>query len=790
MLKNYFKIAYRNLVKHKAYSFINTAGLAIGIACCILILLYVKDELTYDAFHVQARSIYRITVLDKTPGEESFWGLTQPTFASVIQSEIPEVINTIRLFDDEAFVSRDGKILRERLLLVDAPFFEMFSFKLLRGDPAKALRDPHSVVLTPAMAEKYFGNADPMGRTISFRLGDSYRDLLVTGIAEQPPENSSIKFDFVLSFERLKDTRGEGFLTDWGNEAINTFVLLKEGVSGASIIPKLEQAVQKYIPPEITKKLHGLQPLTDLHLNTAIRGRNGLTPSSNPSNSYILSAIALFILAIACFNFMNLSIGQSTSRGKEVGMRKVLGAFRAQLARQFLGEALLYSALGLALGLVLAELFLPTFNALAGKQLSLNYRTGWTTFAGLLGLMLVVGVAAGSYPALFLSRFQSVQVLRKSLRFGSPSLLSRTLIVLQFVLSIILIIGTVLVRAQVEYLQMKDLGFQKEQMVIIPTKSSEGTALYERFRNEVESHAGILGVTGSEYSLGGSGGTGISLAVIEEREIKTSRFGIDYNYLEVLGVQLVEGRNFSKRYTTDLEGGALVNETFVRQFGLKEPIGKRFQYNTPHTIIGVVKDFHFYSLRGQIQPLVLYLNGNNPVEIISVRIKPAEIPTTLEFLRNTWTKIAPHLPFEYSFLDEELDSRYRNEQRWASIVGYSSIFAIAIACFGLYGLTMLAAARRTKEIGIRKVLGASVSNLVHLLSQDFVKLVLLANVIAWPMAYFAMNRWLQNFAYRIDISWWGFTLAGGLALIIALLTVSSQAIKAALANPVEALRYE
>ena len=794
MFRNYLKVAVRNLFRHKAYSFINVSGLAIGMACCILILLYVQDELSYDRFYENADQIYRLEANVKTrSGETGKWPATSGPMAPTLLDDYPEITQAVRIKPVGTMLISYEKVscYEEHLLFADLSIFDVFTFPLIRGDPKTALQQPNSIVVTQAIAEKYFGNADPMGKLL--RL-DNKHDYIVTGVLQKVPSNTHLKFDFLASISSLNtlNDRVAFLFNNWGSFMLSTYILLPEGYPPVQLEEKLSLFAEK-----VMAKLTGagfefafyLQPLTRIYIES----------ESDIRTIWIFSAIGFFILFIACINFVNLSTARSANRAKEVGMRKVVGANRMQLIKQFLGESVLLSSIALLLSVALVELSLPTFNILSGKELAISYFDNKLFLFSLFAITLFVGILSGSYPAFLLSAFRPVEVLKGSLRTGLKSpLLRRILVVFQFVLSIILLIATGVVHDQLGYMRNKRLGFNKEQVVAMPIlKDPSLRKKYELIKNELLRNPRILNATASSqvprssfegYVIRREGNEG------SEAKMMGNLF-VDYDFIETLGMELAAGRNFSKDSATDETKGFIFNESAVRELGWESSqasIGKQIEWDgwqKGRIIIGVVKNFHFLSLRHEIEPIVMILWPER-FNFISVRIRPDDIPTTLALLENKWHEFAPGYPFEYSFLDDDFDKLYRAEDRLRKTFGCFSLLAIFIACLGLFGLTSFATEQRTKEIGIRKILGASVSGIVLLLSKEFTKLVIVSNLIAWPIAYYAMNRWLQDFAYRIHIGLGTFLLAGAIALAIALLTVSFQAIKAALANPVEALRYE
>ena len=802
MLKNYIKISARNLLRQKLYSSINIFGLAVALAFCILIFLFVRDEMTHDSFHQNADRLYRVNILTKEDdGSILIHGMTPPPLGPAFLEEFPEIVHMARFIKRGDVVNYQEQSSRETIALADPDFFRMFSFRLIKGDPQTVLEDRNSVVLTEEVAKRFFGNENPMGKILSIKMGRRFFDFTVAGIAQDTPQNSSITFDFLVPFDRVRDYTPENLLNQWLGLTTLTFIELQKGTREAELESKfpsfiqkhLGAAIQKYRKGDLSAYQVGIQPLREVYLNTKVRSY--YVAGSNPLYSYILGGIALLILIIAAINYMNLAIARSAARLREIGVRKVLGADRRKLMNQFFCESLFFSFISLCLGIAFAELFLSAFNNFTSKKLSIGYFTDWTTLSSLVALMFIVGIVSGSYPALFLSGFRPAQVLRSHLKIGGKSRFSRGLVVVQFTLSIFLIISTLVMTSQLNYLRNRDLGIKGDQVVIVPTQGSpQGTQIVERFRNELATYGNILSVAGSCEALGNDGTYIESVVRYQTSKIMTHYFWIDQDFLKTLGLEIIEGRDFEREFTSDPKESVIVNETLVKEMGWDSAVGKQIRTfmgrREPLTIIGVTKDFHFESLHTQIKPAIFYMEPRNPLEFIYIRIRTDDIPASLGLLESTWKKNAPNFPFMYSFLDEEFHKLYRMEERWQRVVRNTSIFAIIISCLGLFGLSALVITRRTKEIGIRKVLGASVTGLTRMVSMDFLKLVIFANVAAWPLAYYAMSRWLRGFAFRIDIKLWIFLLAAVLAAAVALITVGYQAVKAAVANPVESLRYE
>lgn len=792
MLKNYLKIAIRNLLKHKAYSFINLAGLAIGIACCVLILVYVNEELSYDRFHENAGRIYRVGNEGQFGSEIWTSARTSHPLAPTLAQEFPEVQSAVRFYRLYKPLVRVGekKFVEPCFFYADSSVFNIFTFPLIKGDPQTALTQPYSLVLSQEMAEKYFGEVDPLGQTLPVaKLGD----FQITGVLKNIPENSHLAFDFLASYETLR-AQSDPNLASWGSIVTSTYVLLREGTDPATLEAKFPGLVAKHQAASegATKRLF-LNPVIDLHLRSEINGELGECGSM--ATLSILIIVAAFILLIACINFMNLATARSLQRAREVGVRKVIGAHRMQLISQFLSEAILLSLGALALALPLVELLLPAFNRLVGKNLDVDFTANLPTLAALAGLGLLVGIVSGSYPAFALSSFKPVAVLKgqtKSRPAGAR--IRQALVVAQFAVSIVFIVSTMVVSSQLEFFRSKKLGFDKEQVVVLPIQDRSNNAQYEAIKNELRQNSNILNVAAASQVPGaGEGNYYYNVEGISEGLTLPTYF-IDHDFIPTLVIELAAGRCFSRQFPADATGAFMINETAAKQFGWDEPLGKTIDWDSGTkrgTVIGVVKDFHNQSLHEPIKPMILHIFPE-PIYIgcFVARIAPHDIPATLAFIKEKWQAFEPQYPFQYSFLDEDFGRLYLNEERLAQIFRYSSTLAILIACLGLLGLAAFAAEQRTKEIGVRKVLGATVSQIVLLLSRDFAKLVGIAFVVATPVAYVAMNRWLQNFAYRTEISSGAFLLAGLAALGLACLTVSWQAIKAALANPSDALRYE
>ena len=807
MIGNYLRVALRNLLKHRAYSFINIVGLAVGLACCILIVCYDQYELSYDRSYPTADRVYRPTLRGLVNNAELNMALSCAPMSGALKRNIPEVEASTRLadFGNPVLRYKDKVFSEERFFRADSTFFQVFPTPFIEGDPKTALSQPTFVVITESMAKKYFGTEDPMGKILN---ADRRVDYQVTGVVKDVPANSHFHYDFLAGFPNLTGVNA----TTWLSNNFYTYILVHEGTDQQKLQKQVNDLVKSYVGPQIQAAIgvtyeqmeaagnhygYILQPLTSIHLQSHLD--HEIEANGDASYLLIFSAIAISILLIACINFMNLATARSERRAKEVGIRKTLGSNRVQLIRQFMFESILMSTIAVILAVILVELFLPFFNELAGKEVAISLFRNPATIPLLAAFAFVVGILAGSYPAIFLSSFKPVNVLKSDSRRGSAkSILRSGLVVLQFAVTILLLIGTIIVYGQLEYIQSKKLGFDKEHLVILSKMDDIGSA-FPSFKHDIMTDSRIISVTNmtsipgrsfgdNAFMVEGAGGNDVRDVMV---------FRCDYDFLGTYKAKMAQGRFFSIDHPSD-SSAIVINETAAKVFGLTSPIGMHLQtpglssnQRTLYEIIGVVKDFNFESLHQQIRPLAIGLFPRNPYgSILSVKIAAGDPREAIATLEKAWHKYAGDQAFEYTFLDQDLARLYRADQRTGRIVTTFSILAILIACLGLLGLVAFVTERRTKEIGIRKVLGASVGGIVGLLTREFVLLVIIANVIAWPTAYYILNHWLQNFAYRIDLDVWSFAVAGVVALLVAFLTLSFQSIKAALANPVESLRYE
>jgi putative ABC transport system permease protein len=803
MFINYLKIAFRNLKKNKGYSFINISGLAVGIACCIVILLFIQNEFSYDKYNKNYDRIYRVRLDAKISNNELNTAESCAPCGPTFVQEIPEVENftRIRNFGFPVMRYKDKAFSEEKFFWVDSTFFDVFTVHFIEGNPKTALSQPNSVVITESTARKYFGNEDPMGKMLN---SDNRRDYLVTGVIDDFPVNSSFHFDFLASLSSYQVQNDHM----WLSNNYYTFILVREGVNATELEKKIQEVSKAYIGPQLIKIVgatydqmikggsrynYVIQPLSDIHLKSNLS--NEIEPTSDILYVYIFSIIAFAILLIACINFTNLSTARSSSRAKEVGIRKTLGSNQALLIRQFLTETVLMSFLAMLFALLLVELFLPTFNLISNKHLFLHIFSNYYSIPLLILFVLFVGFVAGTYPAFVLSSLMPVKVLRGNLQKSSnKSLLRNFLVILQFSISIFLIVGTFIIQGQLNYIQNKKLGFNRNQILIIKKTDDIGKYI-NSFKNDISQLGNITDVSNSTTIPGGNfGDTAIKREGAGPDEVHDIKLLFtDYDFISTYQIKMKEGRYFSRDYGNDTSA-IVINEEAVKTMGLKNPVGKylvRIGDNRKYKIIGVTNNFNFESLHQKIDPLIFGLFRTMDFgKFVSVRFMPKNAKSTVESISSIWHKYVGNQAFEYSFFNDDFARLYTSEQRTGSIFSVFSVLAIFIACLGLLGLAAYTAEQRTKEIGIRKVLGASVSEIIFMLTKEFTKWVLIANIIAWPIAYFFMNEWLENFAYRISLSIWVFVLAGISALLIAVLTVSYQAVKAALANPVESLRYE
>ena len=801
MFKNYFKTAWRNIRKNKLFSTINILGLSIGIATCFIIMLYVQDELSYDRFNDKADRIYRIAFKANINGGKILEGNVMPPVAAVLKNDYPEVEEATRLnLNGDTKITYNNKTFKEsKLAIVDSNFFSVFTLPFIKGNSKTALMEPHNIVLTKDMAHKYFNPEEPIGKLLKI----DNEVFKVAGVIDNIPANSHFHFDFFVPLSDLPYARDPS----WMSSGMFTYIVLKKGYDYKKLETKFPGMVEKYMGPQIQQqmgislsqfKTKGnelgfiLQPLTSIHLYSETNFE--LEPGGNGSYVYIFGAIAIFMLAVACINFINLSTAGASKRAKEVGVRKVAGSGKRQLISQFLSESILITLFALIIAFVLIEIALPAFNNISGKHLSFNVKP----MLAFIALGLLVGIIAGIYPAFYLSSFKPIAVLKGKLTSNNKSFgLRSSLVVFQFFISVALIISTIVVYQQMKFIQNKKLGYDKEQIITLPNSYALGKN-EQVYKEEMLKDSRIVNATASSYKPAGPSNNNNALAYPEGHDnqlMKTVEYHVDENYIPTFGMQMAAGRNFSKDFATD-SLGMIINESAAKAFGwgTLNAVGKTIirqnsdkGTNIPFHVVGVVKDFNFKSLHEAISPLLMTLQ---PEGGLIFKIKTTDVAGLLATMKKQWDSYNTDEPFTYTFMDDLFNKTYSAEQKTGTILNIFSLLIIFVACLGLFGLATYTAEQRTKEIGIRKVLGASVIQVTQMLSKEFIRLVLIASLIAFPAAWWAMNKWLQSFAYRINISWWVFVVAGFAALLIALATVSFQAIKAAIANPVKSLRTE
>lgn len=798
MFKNYFKTAFRNLARNKIYSFINITGLSLGLACVMLILLYVNDEVSYDRFHKNVNRIYRI---DKQQTKEdggfhynSYTGyFPGPRFAA----KIPEIQNFVRFQPGRTNIKIDKDVQSQDICFVDTDFFSVFSFPLIKGSAATALSEPNSIVITQDMAKKYFGNIDAMGKIMLVNKGNEFESFVVTGIAKNCPQNSSIQFSVLLPMKVSAEDESNN--SNWFNSFLSTFIVLSPNANIKAVQNKMDKVFETDASESINemRSKYGignigisyvLEPLAGIHLGEEVKAQDEvLSDKSSRTYSYILSAIAIFILIIACINFVNITVARSVKRAKEIGVRKVIGGTRKQLMMQFLSESFILCVIAFSFAIVIVLAILPLFNQLSNKALSFFYLLNFKLIVAYITLFIITGLLAGFYPALVLSNYNPVQILYSRFNLAGKNYLQKILVIFQFALASFLIIGTLAIFLQFNYLTTQSLGYDDSNLITV--------GKYPLTRNEATLFKQILmknpDIVDAAPKSGGFNNNTVNLS--GNKQINVVIETIDASYLPLIKVPIVMGRNFSPAFPSDSMHTILVNEAFVKQAGWKQPLNQQitsFENGKTYTIAGVVKDYHFKPLTEQVTPQIFTMNPDNNYGMMYIKIKPgAEIPA-LQYIEKTFKNLFSLSPFVYNFKQEQNEQNYATEAKWKQIILFSAILTIFISCIGLFGLSVLSAEKRTKEIGIRKVLGASVSSIVSILSADFLKLIFIALIISIPLAWTAINTWLLNYPYRITLSWWLFALSGLLVILIALFTISFQSIKAAVTNPVKALRTE
>jgi len=809
MFFHYIKIAWRNLARHRVLTFINVSGLSVGLACFSLFLLYAVHELSYDRFHEQSAGLYRVYDWWDYEGRSGREPSATTPLGPALKSDLADVEDFVRMQGGfERLVRAGNQVNRIRISFADPQFFSLFTFPLLEGDAATALADPHSVVLTEARALQLFGKTDVVGETVEIQNNGIYEPFIVSGVANDIPTNSTITFDILGNFGYiLASPDGQASMGDWHMTiGVSTYVKLKPNSDLMHEPERLALFRQKYFVDE-GKRLqergvwkgkgklpvgYGLQPIADMHTNVTIDPWG----ASNTRNIWILVGISAGVLAIACINFIILAIGRSAGRSREVGVRKVIGGRRLQLIYQFLAESLLLSFFSAIIGYGLAEALLPFFNVLSGRSLTFSFRQYPELALLLSGTVVASGLLAGSYPALVLSGFRPVEALKNRIRLAGSNLFTRSLVTFQFGISAALILVTVVILQQLSYMHTRDLGLNQENVVAVRADGTDTEKIYPLFRTALQGNASILGVTGSAIGLGANEwqmGHGFK---INDKVVGVIEYPVDHRYIDVMGMRLIAGRDFNADAASDTMNAVIVNEALVRNDLNTTPEKaldmqlRAAKGNKVVTIIGVVRDFNFESLTRKVRSQFFTQPPSFSPAVFYVRLKSGDPTESIALLERTWKSLAPDVPFSYSFLDEKFDAFYTSEQRWSRIVGWGGGISIFLACLGLFGLASLAVANRTKEMGIRKVLGASVASVTLLLSKDFVKLVLIALVLAAPVAWFVLEEWLKTFAYRISLQVWVFVLAGAAVLAVALFTVGLQSIRAAFMNPVDSLKTE
>ena len=782
---HHLKVTIRNIIRHKGYAFLNIFGLATGMACCILIGLWVLDELNYDHFHENAPSICRVESNQDFNGRTLHIYWTPHPLGPALKAEIPEIQDSTRAQNLSAQLIRykDKAFEEYSIWSVDPSFLKMFSFPMIQGNPENALSGTSSIVMTERLVTKFFGDENPIGKVVNVAQSADFK---VTGVLKDIPTNSSLQFDVLIPYKYL-DSIGR---TDdnFTNNQTYTWIQLHSGVTTKDVSPKISGFIHQKAPQSLM--VLELLPLTKVHLYSY----SGYEKNLAVQSVYLFSIIAIFVLIIGCINFMNLSTARSANRAKEVGLRKVVGASRSQLIRQFYSESLLFAFIALCLAVAAVSFILPAFGSLAGKEMSWNATGAGGLVLGLTGIALLTGLVSGSYPALFQSSFQLVNTLKGKLKSGTGNaVFRRTLVVVQFVLSATLIIGTGVVLKQMTFIKNRNLGWNKEQVIAIPIRSYSQPSL-DTLKAELGNTPSILNVavasqkpSFTSWSSSGFDWEGKDPSL----KVDVTYMGADDGYVDTLGMTIVQGRNFSKEFPTDKTDSFLINEELADLMGHKNPIGKSFSFwDQKGKIVGVIKNFHFQPLRRKIEPLVIQWAQLNWTNFLFLRITPEAIAETIGTVQGTWEKILPNIPFSYQFLDEDFARMYRSEEQTGTLLKIFTVMAILVACLGLFGLASFAAEQRTKEIGIRKVLGASSQGIVALMCREFLVLIGLANLIAWPVAYFTVKAWLNNFAYHTQIPAVFFIGALITSLVIGLMTVIYKAIGAASANPVDALKHE
>ncbi len=804
MIRNYLKIAFRNLWKNKAYLFINLIGLSVAFGISTLLFLTAYGLLTFDRFHEENGAVYRVYHKVNEPQGEEYGNSMPLPMRNALKTEFPEVTLAVRVMDGGAQLLKNDKLINQGIVFTDPEYLQVFGYKLLKGDPKTALKDLSNVVLREDVAKNIFGEQDPMGKTLTIHHGDKEQSFMVTGILEKGPENTSIDNDMLVRIENVREYNDNK--DRWDADQHSLYLKLDEKTTPAAFEKRLKAFTAKYYKGNIDQlKKEGAKPddrgeiistrimgLADSHFDTKVGGRS---QAINKVYPYTLLIVGIVILLIAAINFINLSIAKSFTRAKEVGMRKALGAFKSQIVGQFWGEAFLICVAAFAMGILLAYLLIPQYNAIFRTTLSLEMLKAPVLVGIIFLCFAVITLIAGGYPAWAVTKFNTVEVLKGKVKVsGSSGGIRNMLIIFQFTMSVLLIACTMIVWTQIKYLRSKPLGFNTTQVYSIPIGNEvSGKRLLQHFRNRLSNQPRILSMTGSDVNLGRGQDGSFSKSVLgfeqNEKTIRTNMRTADYEYVKTLDLKLLDGRDFSQAYVTDTVNSAVINETMAKQLGVKNPLGVILNTENKHKVIGVVKDFHFESLHREIEAVTFFMNGFS-INYIFVKIAPDHADETIALLKKTYNEVAPKSEFMGSFLDENTNKQYQKEERLSQIFFSAATLAIILSCLGLFAIAIMVISQRTKEIGVRKVLGASVVSIMALLSFDFLKMVGVAIVIASPAAWWLMDQWLADFAYRTPIQWWVFAITAFLAIAIAFFTVSFQAIRAALTNPTTSLRSE
>ena len=802
MFKNYLKIAYRNIIKQKAYSFINIFGLALGLTACILVGLYIFQDFQYDNYHQNSDNIYRVSIKTISPGGIFHMAESPALVAPNLKESFPEIDKISRIYfsSDDLITYEDKKIYEDEIIFADKDFFDIFTYEILQGNPNNFLKQENTIVITRKMADKYFGMENPVGKIINF---NNKLDLEIAGVIENVPVNSHFNFDMVATYETLVDLPVGNYLDQWGATfGSYTYVLLHPGTDIEQFVNKVDPFLtEKMETSDLFSKSVILQPIESIHMFSDLDDE--INPNSSVTYIIILGSISLFILILACINFVNLTTARAMKRAREIGVRKAFGAFKLQLIRQFLGESIMITLIALGFAFVLVELFEPSFSQLIGTSLIYSCFGNISIMLIIVAASLIIGILAGLYPSFVLTHYQPALVMKGAIKSGKSgsAILRKSLVLFQFSISIILIIFTILINQQINFMREFDMGFDKDQIVILktPERMSYNS---ETVKSKINAIPGVLESTTSlgVPTMGSGFGTNLTPDIEhEDEEFRISVKMIDSNYLDFYNIPLLAGRKLSELSGADFRTITMVNETTVKKLGFtsnEDAIGhaytiglsdgvKRFEPE----IIGVIQDFHFRSLHEEVSPL-LFMNWPFLFQEVSIKISPQNVPGTIKEIQNVWEKFYPAHPFDYSFLDEEIDKMYKAEEKSFRVISTFSILAIIIACMGLLGLTFYTTEQRRKEIGVRKILGASIPNIIQKISAEFLKLVLIANLIAWPVSYLLINKWLASFPYKVGINIFVFFTAGAIALGISLITIGFTVVHSAASNPIESIRYE